>query len=876
MPADLARIRGNVASILDQGGTEAEVETYLASEDVTAQDLRTDGRRLPPEIEKGYVALARDPKSTAADLVNYARKWQFEVDPDEVEAFIAKREAAGGAGDTVEYRLAPTPTGSNTFRQDARAVAGSFVDGVLPGSAKFVRGSREVLLNAIRAPFTEEDFAPAAAYARGAEDQELAQARFERDHPTASSAIGWGGTAAGLVTLPEAKVVKGGTLIRGALNSGANGVLYGALSGAMNDTGGGRLENAGWGALAGGGLGAASPVLLRKGADVVSAARRTVPGIDGILTTAGNGLRRATGRAPLPASHAADAQAERLLAARMQDATISTGMGTGHVPATPANVADEVTRRQSLGVPAMPADVSEPLRSSLTSVARRGEGRMSTRAREAVQARQAQQGSRVRGHIVEELGPAVDPIAEAEAISRRASNAARPHYQAAYAQPIVVTPEMQSVMQTPAFREAVGPAVRNILNDGRDPMALGFRLDPSGNVTALDTLSTEGFDHVIRAMRDNGRDAAEVNPLTGRVTHNTQSSRISARADDLRDELAAQNGHYAQAVQGYADEMAVRDAMRRGADVGKLSGPEIAAQARTMPQHAQEAWTAGARTQLADDAVQAGLQPAADVAQRTRQSLGLSGAGLSSAAGDTVKRDAIEALSDRPGSLGRLDDRLEAEHQGHETFRSIQGALLRDAQDAQQGPGIAGILSMARKAAQGRIVGALSEAAQGLPQGTLRFRRDVQERTADLLSRTDPQAMREGMGAIADRVASDQAVHTRLNRTGQKIGRTGALFAAAQNTAPDDAPEESWRALAGPDLEAPLYSLGSTSQPKPAAEPKPLPKAPPAIASRARQGREDDVPHVEGLRRQLDDGRVLTGFQQRPDGTFVPEYTYQH
>ena len=100
----------------------------------------------------------------------------------------------------------------------------------------------------------------------------------------------------------------------------------------------------------------------------------------------------------------------------------------------------------------------------------------------------------------------------------------------------------------------------------------------------MNTLSTEGFDQVIRAMRDSGRAAGEVNPITGRVRQTTDSVHINSRAKDLHAALADQNPAYRDVTANYADEMALQDALRRGGDVAKLSGPEIDAQRRAMPQ----------------------------------------------------------------------------------------------------------------------------------------------------------------------------------------------------------------------------------------------------------------------------------------------------
>jgi hypothetical protein len=318
---------------------------------------------------------------------------------------------------------------------------------------------------------------------------------------------------------------------------------------------------------------------------------------------------------------------------------------------------------------------------------------------------------------------------------------------------------MAGIMRTPAFQDALPQAVRNIRNAGREPTALGFQLDHAGNIAGLDTLSTEGFDQVVRAMKDSSRAAAGVHPITGQPVHNTNSVHINARAKDLQDQLAAQNPAYGDAVGGYADEMAVRDALERGRDVAKLSGPEIAAQLRSMPPHALEAWTTGARTALADDAVNAGLRPGVNVAQRTRQAVGMSGAGLAPATGDTAKLQAIEMAAGRPGVVSRLDDRLEAEDQAYQTFGSAYRAAGSPNDRSGMADAITAALGPVSKAAMGNWKGALVDMTlRGNPRGTAGFRSAVDERTVELLSAVEPRAVRDAMGAVEGRRVADRSL----------------------------------------------------------------------------------------------------------------------
>ncbi|MEN2786215.1 hypothetical protein ACFOKI_07410 [Sphingomonas qilianensis] len=814
--SDPTRIKSNIASMIDQGATEAEIETYIASENTTAKDLR--GGRMSADDEALYTALAQDPRSTADSLQGFARSRGFDVTDADAQAFIAARDRNPDVGGSVLYEPAEAPAvpegpseelkaQPNTAFQTVSATAGEFMDGLIPGSSKFLAGSGGALGNTIGAGLGMTDWHPGQAYDEGAADSERDQSRLEADHPNIASAAGWAGFGSSFL-LPAAKVFQGGKLLAGVGNGALNGVLYGVGTGALNDTGEGRLANAVNGGALGGVLGGVAPVAARKLGDTISTARRNIPGLNGVLTAAANLPRRALGQPLIPATAAAQAQAERIINREMRDATIATGGGTRTIPATPASVATEVNRRGALYVPSMPADVSEPLRDT-AAWALQGKGTMAARSRGVLADRQAQTGPRIRRHITDELGPTIDPIAEVEAIRARASAASEPGYRAAYAQPVVVTPEMARIMQTPAFRDAVPQAVRNIRNAQRDPRALGFALDPDGNIGGVETLSTEGFDQVIRAMRDNGQ--AAMNTSGFRPVDTTNSVHINSRARDLRGALSSQNQAYADVTANYADEMALREGLERGADVGKLSGPEIEAQRRAMPQPAQESWMVGARTALADMATKASLRPTANVAQAVRSPLGLSGAGVLSSPGDAAKQTAIETMSGRPGVLRSLDDRLGAEDDAFRTFAAVDRAGRSGGGLEETAGHLGTMVDVARKVATGRPFSALATAAlRGNPKGTLRFRRDVQDHTAAILTASSPREVQRAMGALSSRPVTDQAKSGALYQRAGKLAAIGTIQAAGQSTDPVAWEEPDTDSLEAPysfeeELRAPMY-----------------------------------------------------------------------
>jgi len=802
--------------------------------------------KMSPEDEQSYMALAADPRSTASDIIGFLKQRGFGADPKVVEDFVRMRNKPGAKiNSQMSYTLPKAPPRPlNTGRDNIRAAAAKFLDGVLPGSAEAARGVREVVINAARVPFTDEHFDPGKAYKKGEEDIRRVRREFEDKHENIAAGMEAGGTVTGIVALPQAKLFRGGRLAAGVGNGMVNGAGYGFVSGALNDTGEGRVANAVNGTVFGTLFGGAAPVVFRGGAATADAARRNIPGMDRVVSGVESAAARLRGLPNPPPSVAARAQAERLAARAMDDAHIDRGIGTTGTPASPQSVAQEVLRREALGVPTMPADTAEPLR-RLTSQALRGRGTMSSRAREVLGARQAEAAARTRQHVQAEFGPVVDPLQAGEEITARARAAAGPAYATAYAEgsPMVIGEDLANLMRRPAFQEALPQAYRNIRNRGGDPEALGFTLGEDGSVMLSRQPTFEAFDQVGRTM--NGQ--LKRNPMTGRPELDNETAGISQVMQDLDDHLRSVNPAFDAAKVSYADEMAIRDALGRGGDVARLSGPAIQQQLRAMPPHAQEAWTIGARSALADVATQQDVMAGGNAAQRLRQAVGLSAAGNHAAPGDAAKLQALETVSGRPGIMGRLDDRLEAEDQAYRTYRAMSGAHQPD--PFQTGIPVASAMEVAGKLSTGNLPGAVrSVLTQSVPQGRFGFRGRLMDEVATLMTSTGPEAV-AALQRVENRGAADAARRLRLDSRAGRLASLTTAHAAGASTLPDD----PYGPLGGFD------ALGEAPQaPEELEAPSFDPSAPLAETS--------------AIAPVLPDGRVLRGFVQRPDGSFVADY----
>lgn len=130
-------------------GTEGNSVAVFNDEPLPFQGLR-------PEIAKGYLDVSADPKSTVDDIMGYADRSGFMVNRADVEAFVKKRNAAGGTNRALVYQQPPrvlTDTGGGAVMSFARGLGdpinmldelGGLVDTVDP------TGNRENIWNSDR------------------------------------------------------------------------------------------------------------------------------------------------------------------------------------------------------------------------------------------------------------------------------------------------------------------------------------------------------------------------------------------------------------------------------------------------------------------------------------------------------------------------------------------------------------------------------------------------------------------------------------------------------------------------------------------------------------------------------------------------------
>lgn len=688
-------------------------------------------------------------------------------DGQEVDIQTSDPKAAAAAARKIwANRQATSRTSSAPKPRSVLQTAGDFVGDAVDNFIPNWGDEIAAIPDAAKAAVTGKPIGE--AFNRGRKDFRRHQAQYDKEHP----ALAWGSTLTGLgasLALPAGRVASGAGMAAKVAHGAAVGAGYGAVAGAgEGDTFSERSNNAATGAVAGTVLGGAmSPAgagLVRAGRFV----RQAVPGADRVARGLANIPRAVLRQAKVNREQDRARQAGRFINTRMNQGHIATGFGQQGAAATPQALVGEVERRASMGVPAMLGDVSDAMRTT-TSWASRGDGPGQRMVRAAIDRRKRDEAARVRLHVVDQMGPAsTDPVRQYQEYGERARREAGPMYAEAYAQPVVLTPEMRSITRTPAFQDAVPNAVRNIRNAQRDPEALGFVMGDDGQMIPgqHEFLSTEAFDQVIRAMRDNAnRSMEQPTFFGGRPTNTTDSVHINARAGDLRNELAAQNGAYRDVQAMYADEMGMRDAFQNGQDITKLSGPEIAAQARQAPQaNARSAWSIGARTRMANGASEFGTNyPTGDTAAAVRRVLG-----------DDAKQAAIQGMMpDRPNAVAGLQERLEAEHQGNILWREVQGnSKTAERQQADRDMDSAlGVMEIPTSP-----TGLLTRAANLMASGVSKnIRQDVKEHVARIVTEQDPQRLRAFIDEVTAAAERDQGFLDRLHRTGLIGTKSGAM-----------------------------------------------------------------------------------------------------
>lgn len=289
--------------------------------------------------------------------------------------------------------------------------------------------------------------------------------------------------------------------------------------------------------------------------------------------------------------------------------------------AGPENVRARLEEAARLGVPMSLAD-ADPALTALAGSATRFSPSAEKAAINSLLPRARGQVDRFGQAIERDLGPLSDPMRQSDALLEQARTAAAPLYEQAYKAPVIGTPTLDSLINTPFGRQAVGKARTIAANERRDPAAMGFRLDADGNVVLEPTVNigmddagnlttfqnpaqergytTQTLDYAKRGMDDVLEQYR--NPITGKLDLTTAGRAENGVRADFLTELDKLNPAYAQARAAYQGPMELRDALAAGREAVRQSPREVQTIAGRSSPAEMEQMRLGYRVGLSDKA----------------------------------------------------------------------------------------------------------------------------------------------------------------------------------------------------------------------------------------------------------------------------------
>lgn len=427
--------------------------------------------------------------------------------------------------------------------------------------------------------------------------------QFEREHPVLSGVaeIGGGvttGGAMGYRMLPGVMSPATSTGARYATIAGAGaaeGALYGA--GASDD---GRIVPSLQGALMG-------SVLAPAGTKVA----------DWLL----RGGRTAASFVGRKLSETPRTQAIRAL----RNAAVAEGIDAD----------DAIRILDDLGPEATVADLGEEFR-RLARAAYDQPGSFRGRAKQLVDARQmGQQDRLMRAAEVATGQRAGDFTSARSTLLQSRQDAARPLYRAAFDLGIETTDELDSILNRPAMKGAMRRAERMAQDMG----------EWDGELNALQKIHYAKMDldrQISRAVRSEGRKSPQVRALMKTKT-------------ELLDAIGEQNPVYRQAMNAYAGESALIDAMDEGQNLFRLSADDMREMLSGMSGSERDMFQLGAMKALREKLDSTNMN-----ADATRRLLGTK-----------ANRDRLGLIMDDPEEFIR---RASAESEFTETRRAFGGS----------------------------------------------------------------------------------------------------------------------------------------------------------------------------------------------------------
>lgn len=368
-----------------------------------------------------------------------------------------------------------------------------------------------------------------------------------------------------------AGLVKGVNALRAPLSKAlavgnlGYGGIYGASQDPQNPLAGAAIGAmaSGAGELAGGYV--ASPILEALG-------RKTI-----------NPALRLAGRPALPAPPSIS---------RPESTIINTVGNQGRA------VTNLLGEASTLGVPMTLADTTEGLRSLGGAVARRSPEARGI-ARNVMEPRALGQIDRLQGAISRDFGDPANVLERSDALLKQARKNSQPLYNEAFQAPGASSVNAEDILNTPAGKQALARARTQMMNDRKDPSALGIDINDAGEPVLSRVPSFETLDYVKKGFDDI---ANEGRTPFGTFQPNADQAAAANLSSSLRSRIDEVNPAYAQARAAYAGPASEREALQMGKAAIGQPAESIAYTLKNMPAPRQEQYRLGALSGLSERA----------------------------------------------------------------------------------------------------------------------------------------------------------------------------------------------------------------------------------------------------------------------------------
>ncbi len=575
-----------------------------------------------------------------------------QADANQVESAVSALGARMGMGSP---RFGGNPDAPDMMTPFMHGLSQGFSDEAKGKLFGGITGAKNVVLNALGQPIPY-GMSDADAAMTGAARRNLAA--ISSAHPIASMAaetagavLPWvaGGEALGagkaVAEAPTAlgRVAQlGGRIISGGAKGSALGAVGGGITGFGNAEGdaGQRASGAEQGALTGaelgGVIGAGAPVVAPVVGKVASALGGEIRAGAG---AAAQGTRNALGNLrgnPTEITAAEHFAANSPTAQKLQGAFSPPDVAESAVP-TPAETRAAQSRvTQMMGAKGMhtddlraiPEDIPHTTAEAIGSQTVNHLASLARRSGTTPDAAGTQIAERTRNFgasILDDFGKATgihpeEAAGNIEALTTRLKGEADPMFAAVRSHPGPVwSPDLAKIAERPVVAKAIDAAARDMLNGGKDPLAVGFKLDPDTGAYTLDssslakTVENQPTAEAWENVRQRLGDQVDRNPLTGRIVPDSQSRgnyNINVAKRDLTTILAGDKNGKGALIPGYrnaldtsGEQQGLQSAFDRGQTsllTDKTSARDFAKAFSSLSPADQKAWTAGAANKLYD------------------------------------------------------------------------------------------------------------------------------------------------------------------------------------------------------------------------------------------------------------------------------------